>query len=69
MQRYEREHKELKLLLFPEVLARVARLDRALAAPGGSVLLAGCSGSGRRSLALLLAYMHQLELRTLKMTK
>ena len=69
LMRYERELKELGLLLFPEVLQRVARLDRALASPGGSVLLAGSSGSGRRSLALLLAYMHNLELRTPKMVK
>ncbi|GFH23299.1 uncharacterized protein HaLaN_20893 [Haematococcus lacustris] len=59
---YEREHKELNMLLFPEVLERIARFDRVLSVPGGSLLLAGPSGAGRRSCALLLAYMHHLEL-------
>ncbi len=66
---YEREHKELHMLLFPEVLERLARFDRVLSRPGGSLLLAGPSGTGRRSCALLMAYMHHLELFTPKMTK
>ncbi|GFR50179.1 hypothetical protein Agub_g12346, partial [Astrephomene gubernaculifera] len=66
---YEREHKELKLLLFPEVLERVARFDRVLSQPGGSLLLCGNSGVGRRSLMLLLAYMHNMDFYTPKMTK
>ncbi|KXZ45909.1 DHC7 protein [Gonium pectorale] len=66
---YEREHKELNLLLFPEVLERVARFDRVLSQPGGSLLLCGNSGVGRRSLMLLLAYMHNMEFYTPKMTK
>ncbi len=52
-----------------QVLQRIARFDRALSQPGGSLLLAGPSGCGRRSLALLLAYMHHLELYTPKMTR
>ena len=39
--RYEREFKELGMLLFPEIVARIARLDRVLSAPGGSALLIG----------------------------
>ncbi|MEW5298927.1 MAG: hypothetical protein WDW36_001997 [Sanguina aurantia] len=66
---YERETKELGLLLFPEVLEKVARYDRVLAQPGGSLLLCGSSGVGRRSLMLLLAYMHHMELVTPKMTR
>ncbi|GLI62890.1 cytoplasmic dynein 1b heavy chain [Volvox africanus] len=66
---YEREHKELNLLLFPEVLDRVARFDRVLSQPGGSLLLCGNSGVGRRSLMLLLAYMHNMDFYTPKMTK
>ncbi|KAG2486208.1 hypothetical protein HYH03_015170 [Edaphochlamys debaryana] len=66
---YEREHKELNLLLFPEVLERVARLDRVLSLPGGSLLLCGNSGVGRRSLSLLAAYMLNMEFFTPKMTK
>nr|BBC28429.1 cytoplasmic dynein 1b heavy chain [Yamagishiella unicocca] len=66
---YEREHKELHMLLFPEVLERVARYDRVLSQEGGSILLCGNSGVGRRSLMLLLAYMHNMDFFTPKMTK
>ncbi len=69
LQGYEREHKELSLLLFPEVLERIARFDRVLSQPGGSLLLCGNSGVGRRSLVLLTAYMHNMEFMTPKMTK
>ncbi|PNG99310.1 Cytoplasmic dynein 2 heavy chain 1, partial [Tetrabaena socialis] len=51
------------------VLERVARFDRVLSQPGGSILLCGNSGVGRRSLMLLLAYMHNMEFFTPKMTK
>ena len=64
LKQYEREHKELGLLLFPEVLQRVAILDRALSVPGGSMLLCGRSGVGRRSATSLVAYIHNLELFT-----
>lgn len=47
----------------------MARYDRVLAQPGGSLLLCGSSGVGRRSLMLLLAYMHHMELVTPKMTR
>jgi len=66
---YEREIKELHMLLFPEVLERLARFDRVLAEPGGSLLLCGPSGTGRRSCMLLLAYMHQLNFFTPKMNR
>ncbi len=55
--------------LLLQVLERLARFDRALSRPGGSLLLAGPSGTGRRSCALLMAYMHYMELFTPKMSK
>ncbi|KAG1663699.1 hypothetical protein FOA52_013267 [Chlamydomonas sp. UWO 241] len=69
MKSFEREFKELHILLFPEVLARLARFDRVLSQPGGSLLLCGSSGVGRRSCMLLTAYMHTLEFVSPKMTK
>ena len=36
------------MLLFPEVLHRIAHFDRVLSIPGGSMLLCGSSGVGRR---------------------
>lgn len=62
LKQFEREQKDLKLLLFPEVLHRIACLDRALSMPGGSMLLCGRAGVGRRSAATLVAYIHHLEL-------
>jgi dynein heavy chain 2 len=52
-----------------QVLERIARYDRVLSQPGGSLLLTGPCGSGRRSVSLLMAYMHHLELFTPKMTR
>lgn len=69
LKNYEREHKDLHMLLFPEVLDRLARLDRALSKPGGSALLAGPSGCGRRSCVLLMAYMLHMEVSTPKMSR
>ena len=55
---YEREEKELNILLFPEILEHLAFVDRVLSSPGGSLLLAGRAGVGRRSAACLVANMH-----------
>lgn len=65
---YEREVKELNILLFPEVLERVARFNRVLSQPGGHLLLAGRSGVGRRSTSTLVAFMHHMEFFSPKMT-
>ena len=52
-----------------QVLERLARFDRVLSQPGGSLLLCGQSGVGRRSCLLLMAYMHLMEFFTPKMTR
>lgn len=45
LQLYERERGTLGMLSFPEADALAARVDRALAAPGGALLLAArCGG-------------------------
>nr|XP_032832089.1 cytoplasmic dynein 2 heavy chain 1 [Petromyzon marinus]XP_032832097.1 cytoplasmic dynein 2 heavy chain 1 [Petromyzon marinus]XP_032832104.1 cytoplasmic dynein 2 heavy chain 1 [Petromyzon marinus] len=59
---FAREYRPLRLLLFPELLAAVARAERVLSRPGGSLLLAGPSGVGRRTAATLAASMHGLSL-------
>mmetsp|Transcript_33539 Transcript_33539/g.74227 ORF Transcript_33539/g.74227 Transcript_33539/m.74227 type:complete len:2007 (+) Transcript_33539:3-6023(+) len=69
LKNFERETKELNILLFPEVLERLARFDRVLSEHGGSLLLCGQSGAGRRSCMLLMAYMHHMEFYTPKMTR
>ena len=61
---YERDVKPLHMLLFPEVLDHLAFEDRVLSRPGGSLLLVGDSGVGRRSSITLLCHMQHLTLCT-----
>ncbi len=49
-------------MLFREVFANIARVDRVLTMPGGSLLMAGRSGVGRRTAVTLVAHMHQMTL-------
>ena len=46
---YEREFKELNIILVDELLEKFAQLERSLSQNGGHVLLAGRSGTGRRT--------------------
>ena len=59
-----REHCQLDIYLFHEVLDHIARVDRVLTSPGGSLLLSGQSGVGRHSAVHLVAFMHQLDVAT-----
>ena len=59
-----REHHEMNILLFHELLDHVARVDRVLTSPGGSLLLSGRSGVGRSSAVSLVAHMHQIDIVT-----
>ena len=55
---YQRENTEIRMLLFPQLLEHVSRVDRVLSSPGGSLLLIGRSGVGRRTIVKLVSYMH-----------
>ncbi|XP_071846316.1 cytoplasmic dynein 2 heavy chain 1-like isoform X2 [Apostichopus japonicus] len=66
---YAREGRELKLQIFREVLDHIAHVDRVLTQPGGSLLLAGRSGVGRRSAVTLVAHLHRTELFTPKLAR
>lgn len=59
-----REQCELDMYIFKEVLDHIARVDRVLSRPGGSLLLAGRSGVGRRTSVRLVAHMHHMEIVT-----
>ena len=59
-----REYQQLDILLFHEVLDHIARIDRVLTSPGGSLLLSGRSGVGRHTAVSLVAHMHQMEIIT-----
>ena len=55
-----RENRDLDILIFREVLENMARVDRVLTMPGGSLLMAGRSGVGRRTAVSLISHMHQM---------
>ncbi|KAH0625160.1 hypothetical protein JD844_033332 [Phrynosoma platyrhinos] len=66
---YGRDNHEIEILLFPEVLDYVSRVDRVLSFPGGSLLLAGHSGVGRRTVTSLVSHMHGAILITPKISR
>lgn len=57
---YEREIKELNIHLFDEVLEHMTQVDRILAKPGGSILVAGRAGVGRQTSIAIVANMHNM---------
>ncbi|XP_018025771.1 cytoplasmic dynein 2 heavy chain 1, partial [Hyalella azteca] len=60
---YTRDNRDLvDLLIFQEVLEMMARVDRVLTAPGGSLLMAGRSGVGRRSALTVIANWHSMKI-------
>ncbi|KAI1893942.1 hypothetical protein AGOR_G00128840 [Albula goreensis] len=66
---YGRDNRELDILLFHEVLDYMSRVDRVLSCPGGSLLLAGRSGVGRRTAACVVSHMHGATLFTPKISR
>ncbi|XP_043547742.1 cytoplasmic dynein 2 heavy chain 1 isoform X2 [Chiloscyllium plagiosum] len=66
---YGRDNRELDILLFHEVLDYMARSDRVLSCPGGSLLLAGQSGVGRRTATCIVSHMHGATLFTPKISR
>ncbi|NXC70641.1 DYHC2 protein, partial [Anhinga anhinga] len=66
---YGREKKEVEILLFKEVLSYMSKVDRVLSFPGGSLLLAGRSGVGRRTVTSLVSHMHGAVLITPKISR
>lgn len=56
-------------LVFKEVLEIVAFMDYALTQPGGSALLAGKSGFGRRLISAIVSHMHHMSYFTPKVTR
>jgi dynein heavy chain 2 len=54
---YEREEKNLNILLFPDFLNQITYVDRIISSYGGHILMAGSSGIGRRNSVIITAYM------------
>ena len=61
IQTFEREERNLNMLLFPEIIDHIVRIDRVLSLEGGAMLLVGKSGVGRRSACQLVAHMHGMK--------
>jgi len=59
---FEREIKDLNLVLFPDALQTIMRIERVLTRPGSNLLMVGASGVGRRSLLSLACYLHGIEI-------
>ncbi|XP_075274100.1 cytoplasmic dynein 2 heavy chain 1 isoform X3 [Opisthocomus hoazin] len=66
---YGQDRKEREILLFQEVLSYMCKVDRVLSFPGGSLLLAGRSGVGRRTVTSLVSHMHAAVLITPKISR
>lgn len=66
---FERESRALNFVLLPEVLDRIVRLDYVLSRPGGSMVLTGSSGIGRRACLALVAHNHHMQIFSPKMSK
>ena len=64
-----RENRDMDILIFKEVLDHMARVDRVLTRPAGSLLLAGRSGVGRRTAATIVAHMHQMQMFSPKVSR
>ena len=58
IEHYERETAELNMLLFPQILEHISRVDRVISSPGGNLLLIGRSGVGRRTAVKIVSHMH-----------
>ena len=64
-----RENRDLDIVVFKEVLENMARVDRVLTMPGGSLLMAGRCGVGRRTAVSVVAHMHMIQLFTPKVSR
>jgi dynein heavy chain 2, cytosolic len=60
--RYRAEHRDTDVFMFREILDAIVRCDRVLTMPGGSLLLAGRSGVGRRTAVGIVASMNNMKL-------
>ena len=64
----DREYYDLNILLFPELLRLTSAMDRILTRPGGSALMIGRPGVGRRPAAGIISCMHGFTIYTPRVT-
>jgi dynein heavy chain 2, cytosolic len=66
MHKIDAENYEIRAIPIEELLDNVSRFDRVLTAPGGSLLLCGRSGVGRRTALAISSSMNNMKIFTPK---
>lgn len=67
--RYRADYRDTDVFIFREILDTIVRCDRVLTTPGGSLLLAGRSGVGRRTAIGIVASMNNMKLFSHKVSR
>ncbi|CAM4781010.1 unnamed protein product [Rotaria magnacalcarata] len=67
--RYRSDYRDTNVFIFREILNTIVRCDRVLTTPGGSLLLAGRSGVGRRTAVGIVAAMNNMKLFSPKVSR
>ena len=67
--RFNAENYEIRALPFRELLDNISKFDRVLTAPGGSLLLCGRSGVGRRTALAISSSMNNMKIFTPKINR
>jgi len=67
--RYRSDYRDTDVFLFREIIDAIVRCDRVLTSPGGSLLLAGRSGVGRRTAVGIVASMNNMKLYSPKVSR
>lgn len=60
------EEFDVELVLFPEVLEHISKIDRVLKQPIGHMLLVGCSGVGKTTLSRFVSWLNGIKIFTIK---
>lgn len=67
--RYRSDYRDTDVFLFREILNAMVQYDRVLTMPGGSLLLAGRSGVGRRTAVGIVAALNNMKLFSPKVSR
>jgi dynein heavy chain 2 len=67
--RYRSDYRDTDVFIFREIIDTIVRCDRVLTTPGGSLLLAGRSGVGRRTAIGVVASMNNMKLFSPKVSR
>lgn len=63
---FSEEEYDMELVMFPEVVEHIAKIDRVLRQPIGHLLLVGASGVGKTTLSKLVSWINGLKTFTIK---